>query len=358
MWLGFLANPGLFYFVEGGVEETLEALKGRALSELSGAANEPALVQIKARYLGKKGELTARMKGISQLPVEQRREAGQLLNVLKDELEVAFDARVTQLREVGLSQLEARRPDITLPGRPLTHGHVHPISQTMHEMEDIFIGLGFDVEEGPDIEDDFHNFEALNLPPGHPARELQDTFYLSQDLLLRTHTSSVQVHTMLNREPPLRIIAPGAVYRSDMDISHTPMFHQVEGLMVDERVSMSDLKGVLLEFVRRMFDPRVGIRFRASFFPFTEPSAEVDVSCFICYGQGCRTCKHTGWIEIGGCGMVNPAVFRKIGRPEYDPERIRGFAFGMGIERITMLKLGIPDCRFLYENDLRMLHQF
>ncbi len=340
------------------MEETLDALKARALQDLAAIDSELLLVQIKARFLGKKGELTARMKGMAQLPPEQRREAGQQLNVLKDELEAAFADHLTLLRRAGLTRLESNRPDISLPGRVLPSGHVHPIEQILEEMEDIFIGLGFNVEEGPDIEDDFHNFEALNLPPGHPAREMQDTFYVSSNLLLRTQTSAAQVHTMLKQDPPLRMISPGAVYRSDMDISHSPMFHQVEGLMVDERVSMTDLKGVLLDFARRMFGPQTGIRFRASFFPFTEPSAEIDISCFICYGQGCRTCKHSGWIEIGGCGMVNPAVFRKIGRPEYDPSRIRGFAFGLGVERITMLKLGIADIRTLFENDLRLLHQF
>jgi phenylalanyl-tRNA synthetase alpha chain len=340
------------------LEETLDALKARALRELAEAGSEPLLLQVKARYLGKKGELTARMKGLAQLPPEERRLAGQQLNVLKDELEAAFSDRAAGLRQIGLTRLETNRPDISLPGRPLAAGHVHPIEQVLEAMEDIFLGLGFSIEEGPDVEDDFHNFEALNMPPGHPAREMQDTFYLTSNLLLRTQTSAAQVHTMLAQEPPLRIISPGAVYRSDMDISHSPMFHQVEGLMVDDRVSMTDLKGVLLEFARRMFGPETGVRFRASFFPFTEPSAEIDISCFICYGQGCRTCKHSGWIEIGGCGMVNPEVFRKLERPEYDPARIRGFAFGLGVERITMLKLGIADIRTLFENDVRLLHQF
>jgi len=339
------------------VQEALQDLKSRALNELATVTSEPVLAQVKARYLGKKGELTALMKGLGQMAAEARRDAGQQLNVVKDELEAAFEARLQLLRDTGLTRLQSKQVDISLPGRPLSAGRLHPLTRVLHEIEDIFLGLGFDIEEGPEIEDDFHNFEALNLPPGHPAREMQDTFYVSSDLVLRTHTSPVQVRVMESRDPPLRIIAPGPVYRSDMDMSHSPMFHQVEGLMVDDRVSMTDLKGVLLEFVRRLFGAKVEVKFRASFFPFTEPSAEVDMLCFLCLGQGCRTCKHTGWIEIGGCGMVNPAVFRKIGRAEYDPSRVRGFAFGMGIERIAMLKFGVADIRLLFENDLRMLHQ-
>jgi len=356
--VGFFQIPAVSVCEDTGVEEKLDALKAKALSELKQTHAEPALQQLRARFLGRKGELKTQMKGLAALAVEQRREVGQALNHLKTELELAFDSRVQELRSAGLTRMEAERPDITLPGRPLPQGHIHPLTRVMHTFEDIFIGMGFDVEEGPEVEDDFHNFEALNLPPGHPARDMQDTFYLPSGLVLRTHTSPVQVHTMLRRDPPLRIIAPGAVYRCDMDVSHSPMFHQVEGLLVDEQVSLADLKGILLQFVREMFGEGLDVRFRASFFPFTEPSAEVDMSCFICGGDGCRTCSHTGWIEIGGCGMVNPAVFRKIGRPEYDPERIQGFAFGMGIERIAMLKYGFADIRQFFDNDMRMLQQF
>lgn len=340
------------------MNDALEVLRNKAIPEIASAKSEPELQQIKARFLGRKGELTALLKELGALPPEQRREAGARLNQVKDELEALLQQQASVLHEQGLKRLAASRVDITLPGRPTGRGHIHPISQVLFDIEDIFLGLGFDIEDGPEVEDDFHNFEALNLPEGHPAREMQDTFYVGPLTVLRTHTSPVQIRTMERRDPPLRIIAPGAVYRSDMDMTHTPMFHQVEGLMVDDRVSMTDLKGILVEFVRRMFGPQSDIKFRASFFPFTEPSAEVDMLCHVCHGSGCRTCKHTGWIEIGGCGMVNPAVFRKVGRPEYDPSRIRGFAFGMGIERIAMLKYGFTDIRQLFENDVRLLQQF
>lgn len=340
------------------MDDALESLTARAVQAMAGATSEPLLVQAKANYLGKKGELTALLKTLGGLSPEERRIFGQRLNDAKTVLEQAFEARLEALKASGLETLAANRPDLSLPGRSLAQGRLHPIAQVMNEIEDLFVSLGFDVQEGPDVEDEWHNFEALNLPEGHPARDMQDTFYLSPGMLLRTHTSPVQIRTMLSQEPPLRMIAPGTVYRSDFDPTHSPMFHQVEGLMVDDKVSMADLKGVLLQFVRGLFGPSVDIKFRASFFPFTEPSAEVDMLCFQCHGSGCRLCKDTGWIEIGGCGMVNPEVFRFLDRPAYDPTRIRGFAFGMGIERIAMLRLGINDIRLLYENDLRLLRQF
>lgn len=340
------------------MDATLETLKLEALQAFASAPSEPALIQVKARFLGRKGELTAQMKRLGQLAPDEKRSFGAALNDVKDALEAACDARLQALQQAGLQALQARRPDLTLPGRRVRPGRAHPMAQIMEEIEDAFLALGFDVCEGPDVEDEWYNFEALNMPEGHPARDMQDTFYLAPGLLLRTHTSPVQIRTMLAQDPPLRMIAPGAVYRSDYDITHSPMFHQVEGLMVDRKVSMADLKGVLLQFCRKIFHEKVDVRFRASFFPFTEPSAEVDMLCFQCMGSGCRLCKGSGWIEIGGCGMVNPEVFRQVGRDAYDPERIQGFAFGMGIERITMLKLGLNDIRLLFENDLRLIHQF
>lgn len=344
--------------MESPVDDTLHALEQSALQELQQATSEPQLIQIRARYLGKKGELTAQLKTLGQLSLEERRTFGARLNEVKTRLEQAADDRLTALKSLALASLATNRPDLTLPGRPTRQGRLHPVYQILEEVEDVFIRLGFDLCEGPDIEDDWHNFGALNIPEGHPAREMQDTFYLEKGLVLRTHTSPVQIRTMLAQKPPVRMIAPGTVYRSDFDATHSPMFHQIEGLLVDEQVSLAELKGILLQFVRCLFGPSVDIRFRASFFPFTEPSAEIDMLCFQCLGKGCRLCKDTGWIEIGGSGMVNPAVFQAIGSPDYDPVRIKGFAFGMGIERIAMLKLGINDIRYLYDNDLRLLHQF
>ena len=349
--------------VDVALESGLASIQSRALDELRAAPNEPLLVQVKARYLGKKGELTAQMKRLGTLPPDERRGFGAQVNQVKEALEAAFEARLQSIQAQGLQTLASNRPDLTLPGRPLPAGRVHPLTRVMEEIEDAFLSLGFDIQDGPDIEDDWHNFEALNIPEGHPAREMQDTFYLQaryegKPLVLRTHTSPVQMRTMLAQDPPLRMIAPGTVYRSDYDATHSPMFHQFEGLVVDKGVSLSDLKGVLLQFVRRMFGPQTDIKFRASFFPFTEPSAEIDMLCFQCGGKGCRLCKDTGWIEIGGCGMVNPEVFRFVGKESYDPANVQGFAFGMGIERIAMLKYQFNDIRHLFENDLRLLHQF
>jgi phenylalanyl-tRNA synthetase alpha chain len=291
---------------------------------------------------------------LGQAPPEERPRLGQLANEIKQELESAFAEREARLAEAGAGAAQASL-DLTLPGRTTPFGKLHPVTQVMEAVCAIFEGLGFAVAEGPDVEVDFYNFEALNIPPHHPARAMHDTFYISDSLLLRTHTSPMQARIMEKEQPPLRMIAPGKVYRCDSDITHTPMFHQVEGFLVDRNISFADLKGVLSVFITRMFAENTPIRFRPSFFPFTEPSAEVDIGCVICGGKGCRVCKHTGWLEILGAGMIDPEVFKKVG---YDPEEYSGFAFGLGIERIAMLKYGITDIRLFYENDLRFLSQF
>jgi len=314
------------------------------------------LQQLRNKYSGKKGILTAQLKSLSSVPPEQRPLFGKDLNELKEYVEAGLKARESFFKEGEQEKrLLADRIDITLPGRPQSFGRSHPISQILQEIKGIFISMGFGIEEGPEVELDYYNFEALNIPKDHPARDMQDTFYVSDDVVLRTHTSPVQVRTMEKRRPPLRIIVPGKVYRCDSDVTHTPMFHQVEGLMVDTDVSFSDLKGVLELFIQNLFGKNTPVRFRPSYFPFTEPSAEVDIGCIFCAGKGCRICKTTGWLEILGSGMVNPRVFEMAG---YDPEEYSGFAFGMGVERITMLKYGIDDLRLFFENDLRFLRQF
>ncbi len=321
---------------------------------ISGAGGDmKTLDQLRVRYLGRKGELAALFKGLASLPEEERRGAGKALNEAKDELERLWSAAVESAREKVQGRGEIF--DVTIPGRRPLRGHLHPITQTAMEIGRIFGGLGFETVEGPEIELDYYNFEALNIPRDHPARDMQDTFYITDDVVLRTHTSPIQVRVMEKRRPPFRIIAPGRTYRCDSDVTHTPMFHQVEGLMVGESISFGDLKGILTVFVHQMFGPHVGLRFRPSFFPFTEPSAEVDIQCVMCRGAGCRVCSQTGWLEILGSGMVDPEVFRMVG---YDPETVTGFAFGMGIERIAMLRYGIDDLRLFFENDLRFLRQF
>ena len=312
-----------------------------------------ALDQDRVRYLGRKGELAQLFKRLAEVPQEDRRAAGKLLNEAKGQLEQALADAVERAKQQAGSRRD--RFDVTVPGRPLQRGRLHPITQTALEISRIFNWLGFETVEGPEVELDYYNFEALNIPKDHPARDMQDTFYISEDVVLRTHTSPLQVRTMERRRPPIRIIAPGKAYRCDSDVTHTPMFHQVEGLMVGEDISFGDLKGILTIFVQQMFGPDVGLRFRPSFFPFTEPSAEVDIQCVMCRGAGCRVCSHTGWLEILGSGMVDPEVFKMVG---YDPDEVTGFAFGMGIERIAMLKLGIDDLRLFFENDLRFLGQF
>ncbi|MBN2466881.1 MAG: phenylalanine--tRNA ligase subunit alpha [Deltaproteobacteria bacterium] len=338
------------------MKEAIEKIRVEALRELSEAKDERHVEDVRIRYLGKKGRLTAVLKNLKELSPEERPLVGQLSNELKKELELRLsDALRRFLQKSRRDKLSEERIDVTLPGRCLSLGSKHPISQVTERIVEIFSALGFSVAEGPEIELDYYNFEALNIPKHHPARDMHDTFYITDEVVLRTHTSPVQVRVMEKHSPPVRIICPGKVYRRDSDISHTPMFHQVEGLLVDEGISFGDLKGVLTVFIHQMFSPDTAVRFRPSFFPFTEPSAEVDIQCVMCRGNGCRVCSNTGWLEILGSGMVNPAVFRMVG---YDTERVTGFAFGMGIERIAMLKYGIDDIRLFYENDARFLHQF
>lgn len=333
-----------------------DSLKKSFLAELNIAASVAELQQLRVKYLGKKGVLTAQLKSLSTLPAEERRSFGKTVNELKEFIETEISARTSVLGNEDLrKRLASEAIDVTLPGKYTPCGSEHPINKVLKEIIDIFITMGFGVEEGPEVELDYYNFEALNFPKDHPARDMQDTFFISDDTVLRTHTSPVQIRGMEKRKPPLRFIAPGKVYRCDADITHTPMFHQVEGLMVDTDISFSDLKGMLEIFIHRIFTPDTPVRFRPSFFPFTEPSAEVDIGCIFCKGGGCQICKTTGWLEILGAGMVNPHVFEMVG---YDPEVYTGFAFGMGIERIAMLKYSIDDIRLFYENDIRFLRQF
>ena len=338
------------------MREKLEALLKEATAELSGAAGEEAVQDLRVRYLGKKGELTGIMKGIGALPPEERPALGQVVNVVRDRLEEQVEVALSRVRAARKeARLKEERLDVTLPGRRPPRGTKHPVTLVVEEISDIFAGLGFQVAEGPEIELDYYNFEALNFPKDHPARDMQDTFFIDDNRLLRTHTSPVQIRTMLKHAPPVRIIAPGTVYRCDSDATHSPMFHQIEGLMVDKGITFADLKGILTIFINQLFGKGTGVRLRPSFFPFTEPSAEVDIACVICKGRGCRVCKNSGWLEILGAGMVDPEVYKHV---HYDPETISGFAFGMGIERIAMLKYGISDMRLLFENDLRFLSQF
>jgi len=334
------------------VDAILEEARGAAVAARSVAELE----QLRVRFLGRQGELTQLLRSLGKLPPDERPLVGAAANEAKRELEALLDARLAEARAAERARARRQqRLDLTLPGRCPPVGAVHPLTRVHDEIVTIFIGLGFSVAEGPEIETDYYNFEALNFPPDHPARDTQDTFFLPGDRLLRTHTSPVQIRTMQAQRPPVRIICPGTVYRRDADITHSPMFTQVEGLAVDRHVTMADLKGTLELFASEMFGPRSRIRFRPSFFPFTEPSAEVDVVCFLCGGEGCRVCTQSGWLEILGSGMVHPQVLRNVG---YDPEEVTGWAFGMGIERIAMLKYGIDDIRLFFENDLRFLRQF
>ncbi|MFQ5828644.1 MAG: phenylalanine--tRNA ligase subunit alpha [Candidatus Methylomirabilia bacterium] len=334
------------------VEEILDG----ARAELAQAGSAIEVERVRVKYLGRQGILTRLLRSIPSLPAAKRPVLGGEANQAKGEIEALLAGRLAEVKAAERQRgLAAQRLDLTLPGRRPPVGTVHPLSQVLDEIIDIFLGLGFAVAEGPEVESDFYNFEALNIPKDHPARDMQDTFYLSDEVLLRTHTSPVQIRTMKAQRPPVRVICPGKVYRRDADITHSPMFHQVEGLAVDRNVSMGDLKGVLELFAREMFGPQTRIRFRPSYFPFTEPSAEVDVLCFLCTGAGCRVCKQSGWLEILGSGMVHPRVLQNVG---YDPEEVTGFAFGMGVERIAMLKYGIDDIRLFFENDLRFLAQF
>ncbi len=353
--------PSFFWMAKGGnlpgshYLDDLKRLQDEALAQISQVAGGlEALEELRIRYLGRKGSLTQILRGLKDLEPELRRRLGQEANQAKQNLEAALAAKASQLK-TAVRQAGAGVLDVTLPGRRPPLGHLHPITRAMEEICDIFLHLGFETVEGPEVELDWYNFEALNLPPDHPARDMQDTFYFTEQVLLRTHTSPMQIRTMVQRQPPLRIIAPGRVYRRDSDLTHTPMFHQVEGLLVDRGVTFADLKGTLTAFVHQMFGPEVSLRFRPSYFPFTEPSAEVDIACVICRGAGCRVCKVTGWLEILGSGMVHPAVFEAV---HYDPETYTGFAFGLGVERVAMLKYGIDDLRLFFENDLRFLRQF
>jgi phenylalanyl-tRNA synthetase alpha chain len=334
----------------------VEAVTREARTAIEAARSAAELEQVRVRVLGRQGTLTQLLRSLGSLRAEERPLVGAAANEAKRDLEALVEARLAETRERERRQERAlARPDLTVPGRRPARGSRHPLTQVRDEIVAVFAGLGFSVAEGPEIETDYYNFEALNLPPDHPARDMQDTFYFSADTLLRTHTSPVQIRVMQAQRPPVRIICPGRVYRRDADITHSPMFHQVEGLAVDRDVSMADLKGTLELFARAMFGPGSRIRFRPSFFPFTEPSAEVDVLCFACEGGGCRVCKQSGWLEILGSGMVHPHVLRNVG---YDPEEVTGWAFGMGIERVAMLKYGVDDIRLFFENDLRFLRQF
>ena len=334
------------------VEKVLQA----ALAAIEAAGSESSLEEVRVRYLGRKGELTKLLKSLGQLPRERRPSVGAAINAAKDELQSKIEARRTALASEQLAKKMATEAvDVTLPGRRPARGGLHPVTQTLARVEDIFVGAGYQVFAGLEVEDDYHNFAALNIPPQHPARAMHDTFYFADGSLLRTHTSPAQVHIMENQGPPIRVICPGRVYRRDSDLTHTPMFHQIEGLVIDRGISFAHLKGTVADFVQRFFERDLDLRFRPSYFPFTEPSAEVDVQCVHCLGSGCRVCSHTGWLEIMGCGLVHPTALSMSG---IDPESWSGFAFGMGGDRLTMLLHEVNDMRLFFENDLRFLEQF
>jgi len=337
--------------------QDLEQLTSEAESAIESADSLSDLDQLRVQYLGKKGKLTELLKGLGKLPAEERPQAGQEINKSKQALNKLIDERRLQLeKEQVAARLAAETVDVTLPGRRQSQGGLHPVTRTVQRISALWNQLGFTVAEGPEVEDDYHNFEALNIPAHHPARAMHDTFYFDAHKLLRTHTSPVQIRVMENEAPPLRVIAPGRVYRCDSDLTHSPMFHQVEGLVVDEQVTFADLKGALDQFLQAFFEQEdLKTRFRPSYFPFTEPSAEVDIQCVMCGGEGCRVCSHTGWLEVMGCGMVHPEVFRHVG---IDTEKYAGYAFGLGVERLAMLRYGVNDLRLFFENDLRFLRQF
>jgi phenylalanyl-tRNA synthetase alpha chain len=325
----------------------------RAISE---ARDPRALDEVRVRFLGKKGALTAQLKSLGALPAEQRPAAGAAINDAKQKVQTWLDTRESALRNEQLNTaLQSEKVDVTLPGRRQSAGGLHPVSQALERMEQIFSAAGYAVVDGPEIEDDYHNFEALNIPAHHPARAMHDTFYLNNGLVLRTHTSPVQVRVMETQAPPIRVVVPGRVYRRDYDATHSPMFHQLEGLVIDEGISFADLKGTVIEFLQRFFEQPLGVRFRPSYFPFTEPSAEVDVECVHCRGTGCKSCGQSGWLEVMGCGMVHPNVLEMSG---IDSERYTGFAFGFGVDRLSMLLYRVDDLRLFFENDLRFLQQF
>ena len=346
--------------------EGLEELKSAALAAVDNADDLKVLEDVRVEQLGKKGKLTALLKGLGQLAADERPQAGAEINKAKQAVSEAIDQRKASLETAVMeAALAAETIDVTLPGRGGELGSLHPVTRTLNRIADIFSTAGFFVEDGPEIEDDFHNFEALNIPSHHPARAMFDTFYIDTDSIdgfdkgqtyvLRTHTSPVQIRTMENREPPIKVICPGRVYRCDSDITHTPMFHQVEGLVVGKGISMADLRGTVSQFLKSFFETDLPVRFRPSYFPFTEPSAEVDIQCTHCGGDGCRICKHTGWLEVMGCGMVHPNVFESV---DIDHQKYSGFAFGMGVERLAMLRYGVNDLRMFFENDVQFLEQF
>lgn len=336
--------------------ENLEALTQEALEKVASASDLASLDQVRVEYLGKKGNITALLKSLGKLSAEERPAAGEKINLAKQQVSERLNARKTELERAAIeAKLKAEKIDVTLDGRSASRGSLHPVSRTLKRIESIFSAAGYAVEEGPEIEDDFHNFEALNIPSHHPARAMHDTFYVNASEVLRTHTSPVQVRTMETQNPPIRVICPGRVYRCDSDLTHTPMFHQVEGLVVDKNVSFADLKGTMDQFLKAFFEADVDVRFRPSYFPFTEPSAEMDIQCTHCGGEGCRICKNSGWIEVGGCGMVHPNVFASC---NIDTEEYTGFAFGMGVERLAMLRYNVNDLRLFFENDLDFLKQF
>jgi len=338
------------------VSANLEQILSQGLQALAQAKDLQQLDQVRVSYLGKKGEFTLQMKQLGKLEPDQRRAVGQVINKAKSEFQQKLEAAKAAMQNAVLTaRLASEAVDITLPGRAQSIAGLHPVTITLRRISKIFASVGFKVVEGPEIEDDYHNFEALNIPAHHPARAMHDTFYFDPHTVLRTHTSPVQIRAMEAEKPPLKVIAPGRVYRCDSDVTHTPMFHQVEGFLVDTDVSFADLKGVVYEFLRAFFEKDIQVRFRPSYFPFTEPSAEVDIECVMCDGAGCRICGHTGWLEVMGCGMIHPEVFKSV---EINSEEFTGFAFGMGVERLAMLRYGINDLRMFFENDLKFLEQF
>ncbi len=336
--------------------QALEEIVATAVSALEAATEKSDLEALRVEYLGKKGKITAYLKQLGDVSVEQRPVIGKSVNLAKQKVAGLVEEKMKALAEAAMNAaLAAETVDVSLPGRGEQSGGLHPVTRTLQRIQAYFQNIGFAVAEGPEIEDSHHNFTALNIPEHHPARAMHDTFYFNAEMLLRTHTSPVQIRAMEKQEPPLRLIAPGRVYRCDSDLTHTPMFHQVEGLMVDENVSFTDLKGILSDFLQAFFEKPLEVRFRPSYFPFTEPSAEADITCVICDGEGCRVCSHTGWIEILGCGMVHPNVFEHV---DIDSEKYLGFAFGLGVERMAMLRYGVNDLRLFFDNDLRFLRQF
>jgi phenylalanyl-tRNA synthetase alpha chain len=336
--------------------QALEEIVATAVTALEAATQQKDLEALRVEYLGKKGKITAYLKQLGDVSVEQRPVIGKSVNLAKQKVAGLVEEKAKELAEAAMNAaLAAETVDVSLPGRGEQSGGLHPVTRTLQRIQAYFQNIGFAVAEGPEIEDSHHNFTALNIPEHHPARAMHDTFYFNAEMLLRTHTSPVQIRAMEKQEPPLRLIAPGRVYRCDSDLTHTPMFHQVEGLMVDENVSFTDLKGILSDFLQAFFEKPLEVRFRPSYFPFTEPSAEADITCVICDGEGCRVCSHTGWIEILGCGMVHPNVFDHV---DIDSEKYLGFAFGLGVERMAMLRYGVNDLRLFFDNDLRFLRQF